>query len=107
MVGALALLMLAIAAEVVATASLPRTDGFRDPGWTAFVLAGYSVAVWLLALVVRTLPVSITYALWAGLGTAAIAVIGVVVLGESWGVAKVVGLVLVVAGVVILNLQSH
>ena len=65
-----------------ATAALPRTDGFSDPFWTALVLVGYGVSIWLLALVVREVPVSVAYAIWAGLGTAAIAVVGVVVLGE-------------------------
>ncbi len=76
--------MVAIGIEVGATAALPRADGFHDPFWTAVVLVGYAVSIWLLALVVRELPVSVAYAIWAGLGTAAIAVVGVVALGEHW-----------------------
>ncbi len=70
--------MVAIGIEVGATAALPRADGFHDPFWTAVVLVGYAVSIWLLALVVREVPVSVAYAIWAGLGTAAIAVVGVV-----------------------------
>jgi small multidrug resistance pump len=103
---ALGLLVLAITAEVGATAALPRTESFRDPGWTALVLGGYIVSIWLLTLVVRQIPVSIAYAIWAGLGTAAIAVIGVLVLGESWDLTKVAALTLIIAGVVMLNLQG-
>lgn len=103
---ALGLLVLAITAEVGATAALPRTDSFRDPGWTALVLGGYIVSIWLLTLVVRQMPVSIAYAIWAGLGTAAIAVIGVLVLGESWDLTKVAALTLIISGVVMLNLQG-
>ena len=77
----LALLLLAIGIEVGATAALPRTDGFTQPVWTPIVLVGYAVSIWLLALVVRQMPVSVAYAIWAGLGTAAIAVVGVVLLG--------------------------
>jgi small multidrug resistance pump len=99
-------LFAAIAVEVCATASLPRTDGFTDLGWTAAVLAGYAMSIGLLALVVREIPVSIAYAVWAGLGTAGIAVIGVLVLGEPLTVLKAVALAMVVAGVVILNLQG-
>ena len=106
MLTALLLLLAAIATEVAATASLPRTDGFRDPWWTTGVLAGYAVSFWLLALVVRTLPVSITYATWAGLGTAAIAVIGVVFLGERLDPVKVGAIALIVVGVVVLNLRQ-
>ncbi len=103
---ALGLLVLAITAEVGATAALPRTESFRDPGWTALVLGGYVVSIWLLTLVVREMPVSIAYAIWAGLGTAAIAVIGVLVLGETWDLTKIAALTLIISGVVMLNLQG-
>ena len=92
--------------EVAATASLPRTDGFTRPGWTAVVVAGYAVALWLLSLVVRTMPVSVAYAVWAGLGTALVAVVGVVLLGEPLGWVRAVSLGLVVVGVVGLNLSG-
>jgi small multidrug resistance pump len=103
---ALALLMVAIGIEVGATAALPRADGFHDPFWTAVVLVGYAVSIWLLALVVREVPVSVAYAIWAGLGTAAIAVVGVVVLGEHWDLTKVAALSLIIVGVVVLNLHG-
>ena len=106
MLVAALLLLVAIATEVGATAALPRTQGFHHPGWTAIVLAGYAVSIWLLAIVVRHIPVSVTYAIWAGLGTAAIAVVGVVVLGESWDPVKVAALGLIISGVVLLNLQG-
>jgi small multidrug resistance pump len=106
MVVAFLLLAVAIVVEVLSTAALPRTDGFRDPFWAVIVLTGYAVAIWLLAIVVQRLPVSVTYAVWAGMGTAAIAVIGVVYLGESWNPVKVIALVLIVVGVVVLNLES-
>jgi small multidrug resistance pump len=108
MVVAFGLLFVAIAIEVASTAALPRTDGFRDPVWAAAVVAGYAASIWLLALVVQRLPVSVTYAIWSGLGTAAIAVIGAVFLGESLTLVKVTAIGLIVVGVVMLNLQgSH
>ena len=82
MYAALALLAAAIGIEVAATATLPRTHGFTDPGWTVFVVGGYAVSIWLLAIIVRTIPVSVTYAIWSGLGTAAVAVIGTMFLTE-------------------------
>ena len=100
------LLVAAIVVEVLSTASLPRTDGFTHPGWTAAVLAGYSLSIWLLALVVREIPVSVAYAVWSGLGTAGIAVIGVLVLDEPLTALKAAALLMVVAGVVILNLHG-
>ena len=108
MAVAFALLVVAIAIEVASTAALPRTDGFRDPAWAAAVVAGYAASIWLLALVVQRLPVSVTYAVWSGLGTAAIAVIGALFLGESLSPLKVTAIGLIVVGVVVLNLQgSH
>ena len=105
---AFALLVVAIAIEVASTAALPRTDGFRDPFWAAVVVVGYAASIWLLAIVVQRLPVSVTYAVWSGLGTAAIAVIGVLFLGESLNPVKVTAIALIVTGVVVLNLQgSH
>ena len=105
---AFTLLVLAIIIEVVSTAALPRTDGFRDPVWAVAVVAGYAASIWLLAIVVQRLPVSVTYAVWSGLGTAAIAVIGVLFLGESFSLVKVTAIGLIVVGVVVLNLQgSH
>ena len=106
MIAAWAMLLGAIAVEVTSTAVLPRAQGFRDPGWTAAVLVGYGLSIFLLSLVIRHIPVSVTYAVWAGLGTAGIALVGVLLLGESWDVLKGVALVMIVAGVLILNLHG-
>jgi small multidrug resistance pump len=102
--GAAVILAVAIAIEIVATAVLPRAEGFTNPGWSALVVGGYAVSIWLLAIVVRTMPVSITYAVWSGVGTAVVAVIGYWFLGESMGWLKGVSLAMIVAGVIGLNL---
>jgi small multidrug resistance pump len=103
------LLLSAIGIEVGASAALPRTRGFHDPAWSVAVVAGYAVSIWLLSVVVKTMPVSIAYAVWAGLGTAAVAAIGYVYLGESMSWVKVLCLAMIVVGVVGLNLagSSH
>lgn len=106
MYAAFGLLAAAIAAEVAATSALSRTEGFRDPMWSGLVIGGYALSIWLLALVVQHLPVSTTYAVWSGVGTAAIAVIGGLWLGESWDLMKVAALSMIVIGVVVLNLQG-
>lgn len=106
MVLGYSLLLLAILLEVGATSVLPRTDGFREPWWSAVVLVGYAVAIWLLSVIVRWIPVSTTYALWSGLGTAIVAVVGVLWLGESWDWVKAAGLLFIVVGVVALNLHG-
>jgi small multidrug resistance pump len=106
MLGAWALLVTAIVVEVASTAALPRTHGFHEPGWTALVLAGYAVSIWLLAEVIRHIPVSVTYAVWAGLGTAGIATVGVLLLHEPWDALKALALLMIIGGVVILNLHG-
>lgn len=108
MLGAGVLLLAAIAAEVAATALLPRTGGFSQPTWSTVVITGYALSIWLLAVVVRSIPVSVAYAVWSGLGTAAVAVIGSLFLGESMGWLRAASLALIVLGVVGLNLVgSH
>ncbi|HET6154000.1 MAG TPA: multidrug efflux SMR transporter [Marmoricola sp.] len=106
MLGAAVLLMVAIGAEVCATALLPRAEGFTDPFWSVVVVAGYGASIWLLAVVVRSIPVSVAYAVWAGVGTAAVALIGFAFLGESMNWLKAGSLSLIVLGVVGLNLVS-
>ena len=103
---AVALLLAAIGIEVAATALLPRSEGFTDPVWSVLVLAGYAASIWLLAVVVRTISVSTAYAVWSGLGTAIVAVVGYLWLGEHMSVLKAASLVMIVTGVVGLNLAG-
>ncbi|GAA4734111.1 multidrug efflux SMR transporter [Nocardioides endophyticus] len=100
------LLALAIGVEVAASALLPKAEGFTNPIWTAVVLVGYGVAIWLLTVVVKSMPVSVAYAIWAGAGTALVAVVGLVFLGESFNWVKALSLAMIVAGVVGLNLAG-
>lgn len=106
MIAAWLLLIAAIGIEVSATAALPQTEGFRNPLWSAYVVVGYVSSIWLLTLVVRDIPVSIAYAAWAGLGTAGIAVVGMLWLGEPLDLIKAGGIGLIVAGVIVLNVHQ-
>lgn len=103
---AVALLLAAIGIEVAATALLPRSQGFTDPVWSLVVVGGYAASIWLLAIVVRTISVSTAYAVWSGLGTAIVAVIGYLWLGEHMSVVKAASLAMIVLGVVGLNLAG-
>ena len=105
--GAALLLTAAIGLETTASALLPRAQGFTNPAWSAVVLGGYGISIWLLAVVVRTIPVSVAYAVWAGAGTALVAVAGYAFLGESMNWSKAVSLGLIVAGVIGLNATGH
>jgi small multidrug resistance pump len=106
MIAAWGLLLAAIVVEVTSTALLPRAEGFRDPWWTVSVVSGYALSIWLLSLVIKHIPVSVTYAAWSGLGTAGIAVVGVLVLDERVDLVKAVALLMIIGGVVILNLHG-
>lgn len=106
MLVAVLLLLAAIAIEVVSTALLPRTEGFTEPWWSVAVLIGYAASIWLLAIVVRTISVSTAYAVWSGLGTAIVAVIGYLWLGEHMSPLKALALAMIVLGVVGLNLAG-
>jgi small multidrug resistance pump len=105
-VFAAVLLAIAIGIEVVSTALLPRAQGFTNPLWSAVVVVGYSVSIWLLTVVVRTVPVSVAYAIWSGAGTAIVAVVGYAFLGESLGWIKILSLAMIVGGVIGLNLSG-
>lgn len=106
MVVAFVLLAVAISTEVGATALLPRTHGFTHPGWSVLVLAGYAVAIALLAVVVRQIPVAVTYAIWSGAGTALVAVVGALWLKEPLNAVQIACLALIIAGVVGLNVAG-
>jgi small multidrug resistance pump len=99
-------LAVAIMAEVIATAALKATDGFTRLGPTLVSLTGYAVAFYFLSIVLRTIPVGIAYAIWAGAGVALVALIGRVVYGQTLDLAAVLGIALIVAGVVVLNVFS-
>ena len=100
------LLTIAILAEVAGTVALKYTDGFTNLGPSALVVAGYGLSFWMLALVLRDLPIGLTYAVWAAVGTALIAAIGIVAFGEPATTLKLLSLALIIAGVVGLNLAG-
>ena len=97
-------LIAAIAAEVFGTSLLKSTEGFSRLWPTIGCLTGYVLAFVFLSQAVKTVPVGIAYAMWSGLGTAAIVAIGAAFLGEPLTATKIFGLGLVVSGVVVLNL---
>jgi small multidrug resistance pump len=101
-----ALLAIAIAVEVGATVSLRYSDGFTKPLPSAIVVAGYGLSFYLLALVLRDISVSTAYAVWSGAGTAAVALIGMALLGEPATALKIGSILLIVVGVITLNLSG-
>ncbi|HYO37185.1 MAG TPA: multidrug efflux SMR transporter [Geodermatophilus sp.] len=96
-------LTVAIAAEVGATVALRMSNGFSRPLPAVLALAGYGVALWLLALAMRTVPLSVSYPMWAGVGTAGALLAAWAVFGERLLVPQWAGVALVLLGVVLLN----
>ncbi|QJS12601.1 multidrug efflux SMR transporter [Streptomyces argyrophyllae] len=94
----------AIAAEVTATTAMKYSEGFSRL-WPSLVTAvGYVVSFALLARTLKTVQIGTAYAIWSGVGTATIAVLGLLLFGEGLSPAKVAGIVLIIGGVVVLNL---
>src|SRR5258708_6623789 len=99
-------LLLAIGLEIAGTTAVKMSGGFNRllPSVAIFILYGLSLAAYTFT--VRFIPISVSYAVWAGLGTAAIAVIGIQSFQEPVTLVKVVSIGLVVAGVIGLNLSG-
>jgi small multidrug resistance pump len=101
------LLAIAIVAEVVGTSFLKASDGFTRLWPSVAVVTSYCIAFYFLALTLRTLPVGIAYAIWAGAGIALIALIGWAIFGQALDRPAVVGISLIVAGILVLQLFSN
>lgn len=99
-------LALAIAAEIVATTALKTSDGFTRLWPSALAASGYAVAFYFLALTLRTIPVGVAYAIWSGVGIIAITLIGVIRFHQHLNNASLIGIALIVAGVIVLQLFS-
>lgn len=96
----------AIVAEVVATSSLKACDQFTKPIPSVLVLVGYGIAFYLMTIVLKFIPMGVTYALWSGLGIVLVTITGAIVYKEVPDIPAVIGMGLIVAGAVILNLGS-
>jgi small multidrug resistance pump len=104
----LALLAVAILSEVAGTLSLRASEGLSKPLPTIGVAAGYIAAFVLLAQVLdRGMSVGIAYAIWAGCGVALVAIFGRVLFDEALTAASILGIVLIIAGVVLVEAASE
>jgi small multidrug resistance pump len=99
-------LLLAIAAEVVATSALKATESFTRIGPSVIVVLGYGAAFYLLSLTFRTLPVGVVYAIWSGVGIVLISLVGWIAFRQNLDAPAVIGIALIVAGVAVINLLS-
>ncbi len=100
-------LAVAILAEVVGTSALKASEGFSRLWPSLLVVAGYSIAFYFLSLTLKQLPVGIAYAVWSGVGTVLVTLIGVIAFQQKIDLAGALGIALIIAGVLVLNLWSR
>lgn len=97
------ILIAAIAIEVGATIALRLSDGFSRLGYGISAIVGYGISLWLLAQAMRSVPLSISYTLWAGVGTAGALLAAMILFGERLAPVQWVGVAAVLLGVALLN----
>ena len=100
------LLSIAITLEVIATSLLKLSDGFTKWWWGVASISLYSLCFWLLAPVMKVLPIGMVYAVWSGVGIVAITVIGVVFFKDKLSLIQFACIALILIGAVGLQLTS-
>lgn len=101
------ILLLAIVFETVATSSLKQSEQFTKLLPSVLTVLCYGISFYCLSIVLRSIPVGIAYAIWSGIGIVLISIVGFVFFGQRLDLPAIIGLTLIVAGVVIINLFSH
>jgi small multidrug resistance pump len=99
-------LLVAIISEVVGTSALKSAEGFTRFWPSTIVVLGYASAFYFLSITLKSIPVGIAYAVWSGVGTALIAVVAFIFLGQKLDVPAIVGILLIVSGVLVINVFS-
>ncbi|MDJ0278627.1 SMR family transporter [Sphingomonas sp. 2R-10] len=104
---AYAWLAIAIVAEVIATSTMRATQGFTKLVPSIVTVAGYAVAFYCLSLALRTMPTGVAYAIWSGVGIVLVASIAWGFQGQRLDLPAMLGMALILAGVVVMNLFSN
>lgn len=100
-------LSVAILTEVVATSALKASDGFSKLAPSIIVVVGYVLSFYFLSLALKSIPVGVAYATWAGLGIVLITLIAWVMYGQKLDLGALVGMTFILVGVVVMNLFSN
>ena len=99
-------LAIAVIAEVVAATLLKMSDEFTRLYPSIFCLVSYVISLYFMTLVLRVLPIGVTYAVWSGIGIVLLAVVGVVLFKQALDWPAVIGMALIIAGIVVMNVFS-
>ena len=102
----IAILFLAVLSEVTATTSLKFSEGFTKLVPSVIVVLGYGASFYLLSMTLKVMPIGIAYAFWSGIGIVLTVIAGKIIWNESLDLARISGIVLIIAGILIINLFS-
>ena len=103
---AYAYLLIAILSEVLATSMLKASDGFTKLILSTVTFIGYSVSFYFLSMVLKYIPIGISYAIWSGLGIVLISIVGLLVFKQELDLPGIFGMVLIISGVIVIHLFS-
>ena len=99
-------LTIAVVAEVIATNALKASEEFTRLGPSLIVAVGYCISFYCLSLVLKTIPVGIAYAIWAGLGIVLVTAVAAFTFKQIPDLPAILGMVLIIAGVVVIHMFS-
>ena len=100
------ILFLAILSEVVATSSLKFSEGFTKLIPSVVVVIGYGASFYLLSVVLKAMPIGVAYAIWSGVGLVLTVIAGILIWRETLDWARMAGIVLIIAGIILINVVS-
>jgi len=99
-------LAIAIVAEVVATSALKASAEFTKLYPSLIVIIGYCIAFYFMTLVLRTIPIGVTYAVWSGLGIVLVTAVGAVLYKQTPDLPAIIGMGLIISGVLVIHIFS-
>jgi small multidrug resistance pump len=99
-------LAIAIVTEVIGTSALKATEGFTKFWPSLIVVVGYAISIYYLTMVVKHMPIGVTYAIWSGTGVLLVAIIAAFWYKQFPDLAAIVGMALIVIGVIVINVFS-
>jgi small multidrug resistance pump len=102
----LIVLFFAILSEVIATSALKYSEGFTKLIPSVIVAVGYGISFYLLSIALKSMPIGVAYAIWSGVGLALTVIAGIILWRETLDWAKVTGIVLILAGIILINVFS-
>lgn len=99
-------LAIAIVAEVIATNAIKLSEEFTRVGPSIIVVVGYGVAFYFLSLVLKTIPVGVAYAIWAGMGIVLVTIVAAFMFKQIPDLPAVIGISLIILGVAVIHVFS-